>query len=120
MKILLFLVPGLSLVSCSSSGPHLQCPDPAEVAPASVGGAEAVRALTPRLAGPDRENVISEAVHSLRASDPSLSQDAIADILIAADCPNVAGDPALDGRAQARRMADLRGEIESVLSVVAP
>jgi hypothetical protein len=98
----------------------MQCPDAAEVAPASVGGAEAVRALTPRLAGPDRENIIGEAVHSLRARDPSLSQDTIADILIAADCPNVAGDPALDGKEQARRVSDLREQIEAVLSVVAP
>jgi hypothetical protein len=98
----------------------MQCPDPGEVAPQAIGGADAVRTLTSRLAGPDRENVIGEAVHSLRARDPSLSQDAIADILIAADCPNVAGDPSLDGTEQTRRISELRSQIEAVLAVVAP
>jgi hypothetical protein len=56
------------------------------VAPASVGGAAEVQALSGRLSGADQQNAITQGALELHRRDPSLGADRIIDILIAADC----------------------------------
>ena len=89
------------------------CPDPQAVAPASI-GAKAVTALTPVLAGPDRENEISEAIHRFRATDPTISDDTVIDIMIAADCPNAS--PGADAATMKARAGRLRAEVAGILA----
>ncbi len=71
--------------SCAPK-PEAQCPDPAMVAPASVGGAAEVRSLAGMLSGPDKENAITEGAQDLHRRNRALPADRITDILIAADC----------------------------------
>ncbi len=75
----------LATAACAPK-PAAQCPDPAAVAPASVGGAAEVQSLAGMLSGPDQENAVNAGAQELHRRDPHLSKDQITDILIAADC----------------------------------
>lgn len=116
MKMLVFaggLV--LLLAGCGQARTAVQCPDPAEVAPPSIGGASYVAGLTMRLAGPDRENSISEAIAAMRRADAALDASEITDILIAADCPNVALLPGGSEDAARARIAAFRAQVDALL-----
>lgn len=56
----------LLIAGCGHARNAVRCPDPADVAPPSIGGTSYVSGLTMRLAGPDRENSISEAIAAIR------------------------------------------------------
>lgn len=59
----------LMLGGCESKVPPT-CPDPAAITPPSI-DSEYVTNLTARLAGPDRENSITEAIAEIHTRDPS-------------------------------------------------
>jgi hypothetical protein len=103
------------LAGCAARAPALQCGDPGAVAPANVGGAAFVNDLTGRLAGPDRENVIEEAIATIHQREPGLSIDAITDILIAADCPNALSKPYHDANADRARIAAFRAQVDQII-----
>lgn len=113
MKSLAVVVTACLLASCSAGQDSDQCPDPATVAPASIGGAGAVQALTGELAGPNRGDSISTAIRTFHQRDPSLTSDELANILLAADCPNIRGDVAT----QRRRLGEFRSQVDSILAV---
>ncbi len=108
---------GLALLlgGCVQSAAPVQCPDPAAVAPASIGGAAFVAGLSGRLAGPDRENSITEAIGAIHQRDPSLGADRITDILIAADCPVAASRPDNGAAADRARIAGFRAQVDQLL-----
>ena len=85
MRIAIICGFALTMVSCAPKSGG-QCPDPAMVAPPSVGGAAEVRSLAGMLSGSDNENAITEGAQDLHRRDHTLSADRITDILIAADC----------------------------------
>jgi hypothetical protein len=88
---------------------------PGLVAPASIGGAGAVTALTPRLAGGDWENAVDEAAYRFRKEDPTITPDAIIDIIIAADCPNLIAGTVPDAEAERARVATIRHRVTAIL-----
>ncbi len=104
----------LLLWGCAQAAPPAQCPDLATTVPASI-GAPFLAGLTGRLAGPDRENGIAEAIAEIRRRDPSLGSAAIVDILLAADCPNMRSLPGRDIAAERERVANLRAQVEDML-----
>ena len=104
----------LLLTGCGKPAPAVQCPIPADVAPASIGAAY-VQGLTARLAGPDRENSIALAIAEMHTRDPSIDADTITDILIAADCPNTLARPDHDINAVRDQTNAFRTEVEQVL-----
>ena len=112
--ILLATCAALPLCGCGKPAQVVQCPDLAAVTPASIDPA-LVGGLTARLAGPDRENTITEAVAEIHARDRSLDADAITDILIAADCPNDLARPDHDIAAVRDRTAAFRAEVDQIL-----
>lgn len=115
MKWLPVLCGGLLLWACKPSTPAVSCPDPALVAPASIGGASAVTSLTSSLAGSDRENAIDEAATRFRRQDPGISTDAIVDVIIAADCPNLAHGGVADAQAERVRISAVRSRVIAIL-----
>lgn len=106
---------GLLLCNCSSSELPIACPDPALVAPTSIGGASAVTGLTGPLAGPDRVNTISGAAARFRKLDPSITNSAITNIIIAADCPNLMASGAPSAKVERARIAAVRAQVSSIL-----
>ena len=115
MRWHLFPYASLFLCSCSPSRPPIACPYPASVAPASIGGPSAVTGLTSRLAGPDRENTIDEAAARFRKRDPSITNSAITDIVIAADCPNMMASGIPDAQAERARISAIRAQVSGIL-----
>lgn len=113
MKVFAATVAACLLASCSAGPDSDQCPDPSTVAPASIGGAGAVQALTAELAGPNRGDSISTAIRNFHQRDPALTPDELANILLAADCPNINGDVAT----QRRRLGEFRSQVDSILAV---
>jgi hypothetical protein len=105
----------LLIAGCGEAQTAAQCPDSVDVAPPSIGGASFVTGLTMRLAGPDRENSISEAIAAMRRADPALDASEITDILIAADCPNVAAQPGGSENADRARIAAFRAQVVELL-----
>jgi hypothetical protein len=110
-----FYYAGLLLCSCSPSKLPIACPDPALVAPASIGGASAITALTGPLAGPDRVNTIKEAAARFRKRDPSITNSAITNFIIAADCPNLMASGAPSAQAERARISAIRAQVTSIL-----
>ena len=108
------LVALLLLGACGQSSKQLTCPDPSSVAPPSIGAAF-VNNLTTRLAGPDRENSITEAIGEIHRRDPSLDATAVTNILVAADCPNVMAQPDHDANADRARIAVFRAQVDQLL-----
>ena len=108
------LVSLLLLGACGQSSTKITCPDPATVAPPSIGGAAYVSELTGRLAGPDRENSITEALAEIRRRDPSLDSTAVTNILVAADCPNAVAKPDHDAQAVRARIAAFRAQVDQL------
>lgn len=113
--IMVALCLGLVLAGCANEAPAVECPVPADVAPASIGGAAYVTGLTARLAGDDRENSITEAIGEIRSKAPELGSAAIVDILIAADCPNAVAMPDRSETAVRARIAAFRAQVEQLL-----
>lgn len=105
----------LLLAGCSNSSSPTTCPAAVDVAPASLGGEAFVTGLTRRLAGGDRENSITEAIRQIHDKAPQLDSNAIADILIAADCPNAAALPDQSEAAINARIATFRAQVEALL-----
>lgn len=105
---------GLLLAGCGKPAPAVQCPVPADVAPASIGAAY-VEGLTATLAGPDRENSIAAAIAEMHARDPSIDADTLTDILVAADCPNALARPDRDINAVRDQTNAFRTQVEQVL-----
>jgi hypothetical protein len=103
------------LAGCGDVTARVQCPDLSSVAPASIGGAAYVRGLSERLAGPDRENTVTEAVAEIERRGPRLGSDAITNILIAADCPNAAARPNRSEAADRARTAEFRAQVQQIL-----
>lgn len=104
----------LLLAACGKS-PVPACPDPASVAPPTIGAAF-VTNLTTRLALGDRENTIAEAITALRKRDPSLDSTTITDILIAADCPNALAKSDNEPDADRARIAAFRAQVAQLLT----
>ncbi len=102
------------LSACSKATQPVQCPDPTTVVPASV-GVSYVAGLTSRLAGPDRANTISEAIAEIHARDPSIDADGLTNILIAADCPNVAAKPGHSGEVDRDQITNFRAQVDQLL-----
>jgi len=102
------------LAACTSPAPPT-CPDAASVVPAKLGGATYLGGLTERLAGPDRENVVLEAVQDMRKKDPALTPDEMIDILIAADCPNT--DPTTSDANERARIKVFRDNVEQITNL---
>lgn len=103
---------GLLPIACKPAAPSATCTISSSAAPASIGGAAAIASLTPVLAGPDRENSIDEAIRRFRTLDPTISDDQMIDIMIAADCPN-GGTDMERRRSRAKR---LRAEVGALLA----
>lgn len=101
------------LAACSAGQDSDQCPDASAVAPASIGGAGAVQALTAELAGPNRGDTIGTAIRNFHQRDPALTPDELANILLAADCPNIHGDVAT----RQQRLGEFRSQVDSILAV---
>lgn len=116
MKLLVATVPILLIAGCIQARAPVHCPDPARVAPASIGGVAFVANLTGRLAGPDRENVVAEAISEMRKTAPDMSNEAITNVLIAADCPVAAAKPDHDAAADRDRIATFRAQIDQILA----
>ena len=108
----------LVLVGCARAPAPVQCANPTEVAPNSIGGAQFLQGLTAKLAGGDRENTIVEAIGEIRHRDPALTNDAITDIIIAADCPNSAARAGHDDPAVRADLAALRAQVEPLVPQV--
>ncbi|MDR7258630.1 hypothetical protein J2X47_002820 [Sphingomonas sp. BE270] len=106
---------GMVLGGCAPPSKPVGCPDPAAVAPASIGGASYVAGLTGRLSGPDRENVIAEAIAEIHRADPGMSADAITNVLIAADCPVAAAKPDHTESADRQRIGQFRAQVDQLL-----
>lgn len=104
----------LLLASCSGAADVAQCPDPAAVAPASI-GASYVAGLSQQLAGPDRENSITVAIADLHRRDPKLDSTAITNILIAADCAVVSAKPDHDDATDRARVSGFRAQVDQLL-----
>ncbi len=83
-------------------------------------GAGYLGGLTGRLAGGDRANSIYEAVFEIHRRVPSIDADGLTNILIAADCPNVRANPALDDAAIRDRIATFRAQVGQALDGNAP
>ncbi len=117
MRTLYVCAFALAAASCTQKPEATQCPDPAMVAPVSVGGASEVRAIASTLSGQDRENAIAEAVRILHQRDPALGSARITDILIAADCErprtNEATRPLQD-----KDVKDISRRVEAIMSGV--
>jgi hypothetical protein len=116
MRPHLFAYVGILLGSCSPSKLPIACPDPALVAPASIGGASAVTGLTALLNGPDRLNTIKGAAARFRKRDPSITNSVITDIIIAADCPNLMASGVPSAHDERARIAATRAQVTSILS----
>ncbi|WP_066801312.1 hypothetical protein [Sphingomonas soli] len=110
------IVTGLALMlgGCGHTPSPAACPDPGAVAPPSIGTAF-VKDLTGRLAGPDRENTIAEAVAEIHRRDPSLGSATVTNILIGADCPNALSRPDHDLEADRARIAGFRAQVDQLL-----
>jgi hypothetical protein len=104
----------LSLGGCAGDAPAMQCPDPAAVAPPSI-GTSFITGLSARLAGPDRENTIAEAIAEMHRRNPKLGSSVITDVLIAADCPVAAAQPDHDEAADRARIAGFRAQVDQLL-----
>ncbi len=109
----------LMTTSCTQKPQSPQCPDPAMVAPASVGGAAEVQTLAAMLSGPDQENAIIAGTQELHRRDHSLSADRIIDILVAADC---AGHQARLGSAYdpAQRTKVIASQVNAIVKTFPP
>ncbi len=120
-----FLVPRVAIVcsialasaACTAKSGASQCPDPAMVAPASVGGAAEVKSLSGMLSGPDNENAITESAQELHRRDHTLGADQITDILIAAECE---GQSARTGSTydRAQRTRRISKQVDAVMATV--
>lgn len=106
---------GSLLCSCNLSKPPIACPDPALVAPASIGGASAVTGLTSPLSGPGRENTIKEAAARFRKRDSRITNSEITNIIIAADCPNLMASGAPSAQEKRARISVVRAQVTSVV-----
>lgn len=106
------------LTGCAASAPQArnECPDPWAVAPPSVADAAYMEGLTERLAGPDRENTIVQAIGEVHRRAPQAGNDTITNILIAADCPNVARKPDHSEAAERDRIAGFRAQVDQILA----
>ena len=104
----------LLLGGCGQAASQLTCPDPAGIAPPSIGTAF-IADLTGRLAGPDRENSIVEAIAEIHRHDPSLGSATVTNILIAADCPNALARPDRGAAADRARIAGFRAQVDQLL-----
>lgn len=113
MKKTFFLFAAVMLISaCSAHSSSAECTKVSDLSPSLDAGWFAD--LSTRLAGPDRENSISEAVANLHRTHPEMDATMVEDVLIAADCP-VATRAGLSADGVKARIADLRGQIGQVL-----
>jgi len=108
------LLMSLLLCGCSAGRHDAGCPPVSDAVTSQV-GEPFVAGLTLRLAGSDRENAISEAVAEIHRKAPSLDADEVADVLIAADCPNAAKGEGGDPAATESRLAEIRAQVLAVL-----
>lgn len=116
MDCTLLLYAALLLSGCSQRASAVSCPDDAAVAPESIGGASAVKALTPLLNSPNRENTIAEAATRFRKQDPGISTNTIINIMIAADCPNLIADGVPDVQSERARISAIRSQVERIIA----
>jgi hypothetical protein len=110
-KTILALTATLLLGACSH-GQAAICPQASDLSP-SLDDAWFAD-LSVRLAGPDRQNTIIEAIHTLHRTHPEFGSTIIADVLIAADCPAATKATLSEGDAKAR-IATLRAQIDEAL-----
>jgi hypothetical protein len=119
MRIALFAASAtLLLMSCADGGKLPRCGDGYSVASPAIGKAF-VRDLTSRLAGPDRENTIAEAIRQMRSKDPTIATDDVVDVVIAADCPNVTARADADRSSDLAHVAALREQVYALLGEAA-
>ena len=105
----------LLVAACRQPSEQMTCPDPQTVASPTIGAAF-VNGLTGRLAGPDRENMITEALAEIQRRDPTLDKTTIINIMVAAECPNVFAKPDHDPKTMRARIALFRAQVMQLLS----
>jgi len=115
VRLSFLLVCPVLLWGCAPRRPPISCPDPGLVAPPAIGGAKAITSLTPLLAGGNWENEVDEAAARFRRADPSISADAVLDVMIAADCPNLVARGVPDARTERDRVATIRERVATIL-----
>lgn len=103
----------LLTAGCGRQAESATCPSARDLAPSSV-PAGYLDDLTARLAGPDRENSISEAVARMHRTAPQLTASEVTDILIAADCPNTSTSDD-DVASMRARIAEFRGQVDVLM-----
>lgn len=112
MKALCLLTATILLSACSAHSTSARCASAADLSPDL--DAAWFADLSARLAGPDRENSISEAIFNLRRTHPEFNSTMVEDVLIAADCP-AATRAGLSADGAKGRIADLRAQVDQIM-----